>query len=346
MNVYAQNVAAFADAGLPVFPVNTRDKKPAVRGWQNATPRRARQWAANSRLAESDGIGVVMGKPSGITEVDVDLAGGAWITVAREWFGDTQTIIRTASGKAKLWYRHNGERRRSRIVPGLAIDLLGDGFTIAPPSWRDDLGASYSFVAGGLDDLRRLPTIRAGALDAGFTRAAEAVQRGERNDSLWRYCMTQARHCDDAEALIDVALTWASVFPEPLDAAEVERCARSAWRYESEGRNYLGLRKPQINTGDRIMDDLIHNHGDAYCLYQYLWRWHSNRPTFAIAPKAMSDVGSPAWHRTRIARARDVLLEHGHIEEVSPPIRGHRAGRYRFSACRESGHNHNTSPPP
>lgn len=197
---------------------------------------------------------------------------------------------------------------------------------------------------GGLADLARLPTIRTDGLPGTFTRAPEAIHRGERNDSLWRYCMAQARHVDDVEALIDVALTWTSAFPEPLDAAEAERCARSAWNYEATGRNYLGLRKPQLNAQDKIMDELI-DQPEALTLLLMFQRWHSHRSHFAIAPRAMSAAGSPPWHFSRIIRARDVLLDRGLIEEIVPPAQGKHPGQYRFAAQRSDFvHNHNTFP--
>ena len=344
MGIYAQHAAEYADAGVPVFPVNTREKKPAVKGWQKTTPRRSRAWA-HGRLGSSDGLGIVMGKPSGITEIDVDAVGEAWIGAAVERFGETPIIIRTASGKAKLWYRHNGEGRRIRPFQGQPLDILGDGFTVAPPSWREDLAASYAFRTGGLADLANLPTIPPEAL-GGFTRAAEGVQTGTRNDSLWRWCMAEARHCDDVETLIDVAETWASAFPDPLSRAEVERCARSAWRYEASGRNYLGLKRPQLTRGDFIMDNLI-DHPEAFALYQLFTRWHSNRPSFAIAPRAMSEAAHPPWPRRKIAEARDILLERGLIEEVRPPNkRMRKAGLYRLKAgLPETGHNHYTPLP-
>ncbi|MDO5643881.1 MAG: bifunctional DNA primase/polymerase [Paracoccus sp. (in: a-proteobacteria)] len=322
MGVYSRFAPDFIDAGLPVFPVNTREKRPAVKGWRGTTPRHARAWA--NGFADADGIGLLMGARSGITEIDVDAVGEAWIGAALDRFGETQVIIRTASGKGKLWYRHNGEGRKIRPFEGEPIDILGGGFTVAPPSWRDDLGASYAFVAGGLNDVRRLPVIR-----EGFTRAPEAVMRGERNDSLWRYCMAQARHCDDVEALIDVAVSWTDAMPEPLSGLEAERCARSAWGYETAGKNYLGLKKPQVTAADKVMDALLHA-PDALVLLQYFQRWHGNRPAFAIAPRAMSEAGSPPWPRRRIADARDVLLELDFIEELEAPERGKRAGRYRL----------------
>lgn len=324
--IFAQHAAAYAAAGLPAFPVDPRQKRPAIRGWQKATPARARAWASSPRLGDADGLGILMGAPSGITEIDVDGVGEAWLAAAVERFGETPITIRTASGKHKLWYRHSGEGRRIRPFPDAPVDVLGSGFTIAPPSWREDLGAAYAFRTGGLDALDRLPRIK--SLDAGFR--AEGVRQGERNDNVWRWAMTQARHCDDVAALIDAAATWASAFPDPLGAAEIERCARSAWRYESTGRNFVGLKKPQVTERAREMDELI-DQPEAYALFLLLERWHGHRKSFAIAPAAMSEARNPPWHRSRIERARDVLIERGYLVELVEPSRGRkRAGLYRL----------------
>ncbi|SLN72048.1 hypothetical protein ROJ8625_03782 [Roseivivax jejudonensis] len=323
MGVFAQHAPHFADHGLATFPVDTRAKRPAVKGWQHANANKSRAWARSSRLANADGLGLVMGKPSGLVEVDVDAVGDAWLAVAVDRFGETPITIRTASGKSKLWYRHNGEGRAIRPLSNQPIDILGDGFTIAPPSRREDLGASYAFRTGGLGDIANLPTIPAAALSTGSLRAAESIGKGERNNSLFRWCMAEARHCDDVETLIDAAETWCSAFPNPLGLREVEGCARSAWKYEAAGRNFLGLKKPQITNGDRIMDGLI-DQPEAYALYLLFQRWHPNRQSFAIAPTAMSKAGSPPWPRRRIECARDVLLERGYLAERRSPDKSRR----------------------
>jgi len=342
-DIFREHAAAYADAGLPAFPVNTRAKRPAIKGWHKATIGRTRAWASVEKLGSADGLGVVMGMPSRITEIDIDGVGEAWIAAAVSRFGETPIIIRTASGKAKLWFRHDGERRHIRPFVGQPIDILGDGFTIAPPSWREDLGTAYAFLTGGLGDVDQLPMIRRGALDAAFARLPEVVTQGARNISLWRHCMAQARFCDDLEALLDVAETWANVFPEPLSIAEINQCARSAWNYQTAGRNFVGLVKPQISEGDRVMDTLI-DRPEAFTLYQMFVRWHSGRTAFAIAPRAMSEAGSPPWSRHRIEAAREVLLERGYLEELTAPSKAKRkSGLYRLAfGLPNSGNNHNT----
>lgn len=324
--VFAQHAPEYLDAGLAPFPVNTRAKRPAVRNWQRSTPRASRAWM--TKFPEADGLGILMGAASGLTEVDVDAVGPAHVAAAIERFGETPVVIATASGKAKLWYRHDGEQRHIRPIPGFDLDVLGGGFTIAPPSRRDDLGAGYSFVQGDLDDLGRLPKIRANALET-LDRASVAI--GTRNETLWRWAMTEARHVDDLEALIDAAATLAATMPDPLPLAEIEQVARSAWRYQCKGRNFVGMKRPQISAGDRDLDALI-DAPDAFVLLSQFRRYHSYRPRFAISPTRMQEAGQPPWSRQRIERARDTLLERGYLVTVRPPSRGAgQVGVYRLA---------------
>ena len=345
--IFGHHAPVYADAGLPTFPVDTRAKRPRVKRWQGTTLRHSRAWARSPELGAADGLGLLMGKPSGIVEIDVDAVGTAWLGAAVDRFGDTPAVIQTASQKHKLWYRHNGEGRHIRPLTGWPIDALGDGYSICPPSERVDLGTSYRFLHGSLADVGCLPKIREGAFDLRPTRAAEGVLPGMRNNTAWRYAMAMARHCDDVEQLIDDVVTWATAMPDPLPLAELEKCSRSAWRYETGGRNFLGLRKPQFSREDALMDQLL-DQPEALVLYQMFQRWHSNRQHFAIAPRAMSEAGAPPWSRHRIALARDVLLERKLIEEVrSPSKEKRRAGLYRFcGGLPTSGHNHLTPPSP
>lgn len=316
MGVFAQHAPTYADAGLAVFPVDTQAKRPSVRGWQRSELRATREWI--SRFGDADGLGVCMGERTRLVEADVDLVGDAALAAALERFGETPVTIQTANGKHKLWFRHAGEGRRIRPIAGLPIDILGAGFTIAPPSFRPDLGRSYGFLTGGLADLDRLPTIRAGALDVGCQRAAEAVREGERNTVLWRWCMVEARFCDDVDALIDCAQTWAAAMAAPLDTGEVTRTARSAWQYEVRGRNFVGLHCPQVDAGDVQMDDL-RDVPDAFFLLHLFRRYHRNKRSFHIKPDAMSLARNPPWGRRRIERARDVLIARGHVEVLRAP---------------------------
>lgn len=134
-----------------------------MRNWQRAGLKATLEWT--TKFVDAEGLGIICGARSGITEVDIDLEGDAPLAAAIERFGETPIVIRTASGKSKLWYRHQGEGRLICVPGGLPIDVLGAGFTIAPPSYRPDLGAAYEFIAGGLADLGFLPPINPRAFE-------------------------------------------------------------------------------------------------------------------------------------------------------------------------------------
>ena len=134
MGVFAQHAPVYAEAGLPTFPVDPRTKKPAVKNWQHSGMRATRAWL--HKFGNADGLGLCMGPRTRLVEVDVDMAGNAPLAAAQDRFGETPVVIRTASGKHKLWYRYSGEHRHIRPLPGLPVDVLGGGFTVAPPSYR------------------------------------------------------------------------------------------------------------------------------------------------------------------------------------------------------------------
>ena len=214
----------------------------------------------------------------------------------------------------------------------------------AAASRRTDLGTSYRFLTGDLESLDALPVIRADALDPSEQRRiAESIVPGTRNNSLFRQCMEHARHCDDVETLIDVAQTLNVVIPEPLGRSEVERIARSAWGYETKGRNFVGLSCPQVTSRDRIMDDLG-DAPDAFFLRDLLVRYHGHGRPFSISPSAMSREQNPPWGREKIARARNVLVEREYLDQLSKPSRGRKkAGLYRLTRkMSDSSNNHYT----
>jgi hypothetical protein len=158
-------------------------------------------------------------------------------------------VARTGSGHFQAWYRHNNERRRIRPDRNVPIDILGAGLVVAPPSQSAKGG--YEFISGSLDDLDRLPVMQNVPVEAwDNSRLVAEVKQGQRNNKLFTACLEAARHCDDFDALCDVAATRNSEFLPPLEEGEVTRTAASAWRYETEGRNYIGGMRAVFSESD------------------------------------------------------------------------------------------------
>jgi Bifunctional DNA primase/polymerase, N-terminal/Primase C terminal 1 (PriCT-1) len=258
-------------------------------------------------------------KRNRITALDVDTADERVFADALTRHGDTPIKVRTASGKFHAWYAYNGERRRIRPFEGLPIDLLGDGGLIVAPPAQTNKG-SYDFIDGGLDDLDRLPTMH--GLSPEMYKApvavcpapGETIREGHRNDSLWAYCMRQVRHCDDMEALLDVARMRNSEFMPPLPDAEVIEVAKSAWAYEQNGRNRFGRTGAWLPTSE--LNRLIAE-PDVFTLLMFLKANNGPDAEFMIANGlAEGDNAKLAMSRKGLARARQRLLQLGYVYQV------------------------------
>ena len=154
----------YAKKGIATFPVNfvqkpdgKVNKVPAVRNYQRFGLKASKDIA--ERFADAPGIGFVAGPRSKLTVLDIDIADERVLADFLDRHGQTPIIARTASGKFHAWYRFNGEGRHVRAWGrDLPIDLLGGGVIVAPPSAFND--NAYTFIAGSLDDIDRLPAMR------------------------------------------------------------------------------------------------------------------------------------------------------------------------------------------
>lgn len=148
-------------------------KKPCLeKKWWNTVIDIARHGAHTKsgtnfwRKCQSNNVGVLCGEQGGLVAIDIDEKNPDLLKRALSHFGDTPIITQTAKGY-HLWYRWNGEIRRTRLFGEVVpIDLLGTGGWLAvPPSRRRD-GSEYWFCKGSFKEVRHLPQILPGALEA------------------------------------------------------------------------------------------------------------------------------------------------------------------------------------
>jgi hypothetical protein len=202
----------------------------------------------------------------------------------------------------------------------MPIDVLGDGFVVAPPSLSEK--GRYEIIQGSLADLPRLPRLRnppalvpgLGASMPDPTARKAPASQGHRNKTLWRLCMHEAPHCDDLESLIDVARTANDDCVPPLADAEVVKLAGSAWSYTERGQNLMG--KQHIRISFDVIDELLAVGPDAYVLFSLLLRHHADRTRFFIANAMAESMPPDGWALRRFRSARARLLENGFVVRV------------------------------
>lgn len=234
--LFAQWQPRYAEHGLPTFPVH--EKRPAVRGYLKIGLTASEQFAVRFPTANSFGIAC---KRSRITVLDVDTPDERLLADALSEFGPTPFIVQSGGGNWQAWYRHGGEKRSVRPDPHRPIDILGDGYVIAPPS--ETPRGRYRLVEGSLDDLDSLPPMRRRAAPQELAAAVPQAQVdvGRRNQELWRACMVRARECRDVTELMRSAVEMnQSMNYVPLPDEEVLRVVASAWSREISGQNWFG----------------------------------------------------------------------------------------------------------
>jgi hypothetical protein len=217
---FAENAEALWSAGLTPIPLGGDDgKQPLIRGftkwWRRPALSTVLKWAQRHPNAN---VGIVTGKLSGVTIVDIDDSSN--IDEMIERFGETPLQTETPRGGRHLWYRFSGERSRNlRPSEDLPVEVKATGtILVVPPSIRPNgefAGRRYELVEGTWDDLPNLPPLRIEAARSPCRDGGEppvplrAIQPGRRNNTLFRQLLRHAPHCDDFDALSDVARTIA-----------------------------------------------------------------------------------------------------------------------------------------
>jgi Bifunctional DNA primase/polymerase, N-terminal/Primase C terminal 1 (PriCT-1) len=302
--VFSQWQPHYAERQIATFPVNA-DKKPAIRRWNQITLRGSSRLA--ERFPETDAFGFQLGAKSQITALDVDSRDEAILADALICHGSTPFIVRTGGGY-HAYYSYAGERRLIRPYDDKPVDILGGGFVVAPPSVSQK--GTYQIISGTLDDLASLPPIHV-VLDG--LRAEARIAEGKRNNTIFRFALEQARHSDAYEALLDVLRTRNMDCEPQLSDDLLISTAKSAWRYEREGRNLVG-RGRSVVTPHSVIDELISEHQDAFVLLTLLQRHHWGR-SFVLANAMADQLG---WSRKRFAATRTLLNRLGFIQLVAP----------------------------
>ena len=296
--IFSQWQPRYAERHIATFPVG-KDKKPCIRNWNKVGLK------GSVSLAEKfpfiDALGFPLGPRSGITVMDVDTKDASLLNDFQSRYGASPFIVETGGGY-HAYYKYGGERRHVRPWGAhIPVDILGGGYAVAPPSVAAK--GHYKILHGTLEDLERLLPLRV-MLD----ELRKPIPTGTRNTSIFRTGLEQASHADDYETLLDVMRTRNMDCQTPLPDSEVVNAARSAWKYECEGRNLVG-RGRAVVISHSLIDRLIATNQDAYILLTTLKRHHWGRDFILSKPMA-AKVG---WTLKRWYSARNVLVRFGII---------------------------------
>lgn len=237
-----------------VIPIEPKGKRPLVK-WEEYQDSLCEEHVLGDWWTKwpNANVGVVTGKVSGITVVDIDNADGMR-AIAKYIEGLTVPSARTQKGGRHLYFKYvPGIGNKVRVLPG--VDVRNDGgFVVAPPS--EGTEGKYEWEPGhvlglvtppempeGLKMvLRAIPATVEGAPPRPGPRVAspEDFKEGHRNDTIFHYAVSLAKGgVRDEGTLMTMLRPINAALQPPLPEREMVVAIKSAVAHaEKKERNW------------------------------------------------------------------------------------------------------------
>lgn len=253
-------------SGLCVIPIRGKDKRPAISSWKEFQTMRPPVDAIRDHYTKNpdDGIGIVTGRVSGVTVIDIDIKDIPKDELAKQLTAIINAIVSddplirkgyavviTGSGGAHIYTRYIDIKTQLQIdsqalVPGTQakIDIKSDGgYVIAPPSVHPN-GREYTLHPSfnDLQDLSTLKTVPKPILrllqredeknrEVDWNKIISQTTSGSRNNSVAKVFGLLMRHMPPEHwetVVLPVVTAWNAQFIKPpLMYKEVEAIYRS-----------------------------------------------------------------------------------------------------------------------
>lgn len=259
--------------GFSVFPVG-KDKRPLLSSWKEYQEKKAdekqiRDWWKKFPDAN---IGIVTGKISGISVVDVDVHKGG----SRDPFPKTYAV-KTGNGGYQLYYRYQeGLSISANAYPQFPfVDIRSDGgYVVAPPSVTDykdksgkRLGGKYEVIDNS--DFAPFPIALFGSKKPKRNFGSLiSVSSGSRNDSIASFIgsiLLKMKESEFGTTAWNAVLAVNRTYDPPLYENELRTTFDSIVAKELERRENVGKATPsliQISPTERI-DILLRKNGNG-----------------------------------------------------------------------------------
>jgi len=252
-----EKALAYLKKGVSVMPL-LKNKEPLLLTWKEfmdrlPTEKEVTDWW--TKWPEAN-IGIITGKVSGLSVVDVDVRKGGVLDI----FPQNTTLIKTGNGGYHLYYKyHEGLGNRTEILKG--IDIRSDrGYVVAPPSVTDyidketgvRMGGSYSVIKAlpfSIFPVEKFPDLNGGKKEAYSISSAIGTSTGSRNATLAsvigkliRYEPTEKWNIE----IFPVVETINRTFQPPLSDYELKTTFNSIASTEKKRRDDFNNQKDKI----------------------------------------------------------------------------------------------------
>jgi len=219
----------YIDAGISIVPIKQGEKRPMI-DWKEyqtryATDEELDLWFQNNEMS----IGIVTGKISGITVVDIDAKSGGLETLKTLGLPITWTV-KTGGGGWHYYYKYT-----DKLVgtPGLyqGIDIRNEGNQVVAPPSKHQSGKRYEWTFKE-DEMTEFPielfdTVKQKEKKDWAEIIKSGAKEGSRNQdatSLFGKLMNIYRPEEWKSIVWNIALYWNSKSQPPMTEKELKSC--------------------------------------------------------------------------------------------------------------------------
>lgn len=278
-------------------------KRPIMKGWQHYHKIKRTDAEIKNAFIGANNIGLVTGRESGITVIDIDYwktddSGNRirkFKTTLEEFLKlyPTDVIVETGTGNHHLYYKYNPEIRTGTEIDELfGADVRNDGGQIVfASSVHPDTGKEYKFIRAGMygninakiDYQKSTSNNTDGAW---LTTIMEGVGKGMRDDACTKLAGYYHSKGMPLDVIRSILLDWNQKNKPPMTRQQVEKVIGSVTRYQVKEDDYKKNNKPAEKASMTMMD--FTNFMTTYSDYTINWaidEWLPSRTIlFMVSP--------------------------------------------------------------
>ncbi len=266
----------YREMGFSVFPVNPKDKKPAISSWlkyqtEQASIEEITEWFGKMN---HQGIAMVTGKISNLFVVDFDKYKPDFDEeLALQYFPDTieTPTVKTIRGGQHLYFKFPDQNIsiRAGILPG--IDYRGEGGYIVAPPTKNITGSTYKWIIDLSTPIAALPVAFISLLKNNINiytemshTASQGVtgvtmcdiwENGKRDENLFHVALSLAKAGSDKEyirqTLIAIMKSWGECDEKWANAkaqSAIERKSRKERNITNEVSSWVSVSSGDISV--------------------------------------------------------------------------------------------------
>lgn len=344
----------YAVRGYSIIPIR-RNKIPFIKSWKDYQKKAATEDQIESwwSLHPQANIGIITGKISGITVIDIDTAPPSEETTPLEAFPETYTV-KTPTGGYHLYYQYDEsiEQTANTFEQFPHVDIRNDGgYVIAPPS-KCDYTKNKQRIAGTYKVVKNLPLAPfptklfhakpqkdPNKRAKGVLEKFKGMEDGDgRNNALTKVTGRILRLLpanEREETGFQMALAANKQFKQPLPEREVKTIFKSILKRE-ESKPLSEVEFLKTSKGDIISNEenvyrtLVHDEElqDHFRLNTFIGlpetnfghEWDVIQRSDVIAVQMYLMRTYPHFMKVAHGAVEDAMMHYANENQVSPPV--------------------------